>query len=106
MKLKDADALMKEIAETYEYEYPTATGAFDEFASILVPNIIKNAPTVDAVPVVMCKDCKWYKDGELFTEKKMCYRHAIVRGIGKIVTDDEDFCSFGVRKEVQNDDVF
>lgn len=51
MKLKDADALIKEIIETYEYEYPTATGAFDKFVTMLIPNIINNAPTIDAVPV-------------------------------------------------------
>lgn len=24
---------------------------------------IKNAPTIDAVPVIRCKDCKWYYRG-------------------------------------------
>lgn len=51
MRLIDADALKKEMLETYEYEYPTASGAFDEFASRIVPNIISNAPTIDAEPV-------------------------------------------------------
>lgn len=51
MRLIDADALKKEMLETYEYEYPTASGAFDEFAIRIVPNIISNAPTVDAEPV-------------------------------------------------------
>lgn len=51
MRLIDADALKKEMLKTYEYEYPTASGAFDEFASRIVPNIISNAPTVDAEPV-------------------------------------------------------
>lgn len=52
MRPIDADALKKEILETYEHEYPTASGAFDEFASRIVPNIISNAPAIDAVPVV------------------------------------------------------
>ena len=45
-RLGDLETLKAEISRTYEYEYPTASGAFDEFAAILVPNIIKNAPTV------------------------------------------------------------
>ena len=49
----------------------------------------------DAVPVVRCKDCIWFKDGELFTDKKMCYRHSQIRGIGKLVTYADDYCSFG-----------
>lgn len=52
MRLIDADALKKEMLETYEQEYPTTSGAFDEFASRIVPNIISNAPTIDAEPVV------------------------------------------------------
>jgi hypothetical protein len=48
----DADALRKQISETYEYEFPTASGGFDEFATKIIPNIINNAPTADAVPVV------------------------------------------------------
>lgn len=51
-RLIDADKLLKEIRETYEYEFPTASGAFDEFVTMILPSIIKNAPTVDAVPVV------------------------------------------------------
>lgn len=51
MRLIDADALKKEMLETYEHEYPTASGAFDEFASRIVPNIISNAHTVDAEPI-------------------------------------------------------
>ena len=48
----DADALRKQISETYEYEFPAASGAFDEFATKIIPNIINNAITADVVPVV------------------------------------------------------
>ena len=51
-RMIDADALKKEILETYEYEYPTASGAFDEFVSRIVPNIISNAPTIDVETAV------------------------------------------------------
>ena len=52
MRLIDRDSLKHQIIETYEYEFPTASGAFDEFVTKIIPNIINNAPTIDAVPVV------------------------------------------------------
>lgn len=51
MDLIDRDALQKEIYHAYEYEYPTANGAFDEFVNKILRNIINNAPTVDVVEV-------------------------------------------------------
>ena len=58
MDLIDRKALYKEICHAYEYEYPTASGAFDEFVSKTLKNIIYNAPTVEAEKVVRCKDCE------------------------------------------------
>lgn len=56
---------------------------------------IDNAPTVDAVPVVRCKDCmhydlgvclKIYSDGNVHTEAWQSRK-------------PEDFCSYGERKD-------
>lgn len=51
-------------------------------------NIINDAPTVDAVPVVRCKDCKHYRnypDG-------LCYLCAVC-------VEPDDFCSYGERRD-------
>lgn len=48
MILIDAGELKKTINEVYEYEYPTASGGFDEFVRKVLPNIISNAPTIEA----------------------------------------------------------
>ena len=48
------------------------------------------APTVDAVEVVRCRDCKYHEDTSI-TE----YEHCCM--IGKTVRHD-DFCSYGERK--------
>lgn len=40
---------IKEILRTYECEFPTASGAFDEFAVRIVPNVLKYLPTVDVL---------------------------------------------------------
>lgn len=56
MRLIDADALVKDLRENYIF-----TGfneLLDDFASA-----IRSQPTVDAVPVIRCKDCKWYYRG-------------------------------------------
>lgn len=49
--------------------------------------MIKTAPTVDAVPVVRCLDCK-FRDGTPGQPNILC---------GNM--HDDDFCSYGERKE-------
>jgi dCMP deaminase len=54
-----------------------------------------DAPAVDAVPVVRCKDCKHYDSmqGE-------CYgQDFIFTEDGSLYVGEEDFCSYGERKE-------
>ena len=45
-----------------------------------------------AVPVVRCKDCKYYDRGE-------CYHPRHDRHLQSICQEDDDFCSYGERKE-------
>lgn len=54
--------------------------------------ILREAKTVDAVPVVRCKDCKWWHDwnGECYGNGNMGY------GVGRKA---DDFCSWGERKD-------
>ena len=42
---------IKELYEVYDYEFPTASGGFDEYARVIVPNTIKNMPAADVAPV-------------------------------------------------------
>ena len=51
---------------------------------------IQKQPTVDAVPVIRCKDCKWYEMGE---EETYC------RELGIFNTDPTSYCSYARRKE-------
>lgn len=60
---------------------------------IIAKEIIRNAPTVDAVPVVRCLDCKFYFPGST----KPC-----VLSIGLTMVDENDFCSYGERNEDEN----
>ena len=71
-RLIDADAVYKEICRIYEYEYPTASGAFDEFVSKTLENIIYNAPTVDAEPVRHGKWQPMNERNEIYGDVYMC----------------------------------
>lgn len=53
----------------------------------------------DVVPVVHCKDCKWYKESKLMPPIKFCFRLIGKDGnhVGYNFSDD-DFCSRGERR--------
>ena len=55
-----------------------------------IKKMIQNAPTVDAVEVVRCKDCKWRQQDEV--NRNFC-------GLGDFYCGDTDFCSRGERKD-------
>ena len=80
MGLIDADALIKEACAEGAYGYVDAKQ-------------IADAPTVDAVPVVRCKDCKHY---EIHKPKVLenCERNGYI-----IPMKPDDFWSYGERKD-------
>lgn len=51
MRLIDADALLKRLQNDPLFDLVERYG---------VSGVINAEPTVDAVPVIRCKDCKWY----------------------------------------------
>ena len=53
--------------------------------------VLQEAPTVDAVPVVRCKDCKWLYG---VMDNYCCINH---RGLVEIC--ENSFCSYGERKD-------
>lgn len=52
---------IKELYEVYNYEFPTASGGFDEYARMIVPNTIKNMPAADVAPV---RHGRWEKTAD------------------------------------------
>lgn len=80
MRLIDADKLIINIVHKY---------GRDQSDAVLE---IAEAPTVDAVPVVRCKDCK-YTTIDNDVVRRNCGLHLVVN------LNDDDFCSRGVRKE-------
>ena len=59
---------IKELYEVYDYEFPTASGGFDEYARMIVPNTIKNMPAADVAPV---RHGRWVEK-EKYTFGIMC----------------------------------
>lgn len=57
-------------------------------------NMIFNAPTVDAVPVVRCKDCKGW------CAEEIAKQYGVDRycTMTTIPTNADDFCSYGERR--------
>ena len=43
---------IEQLRDVYEYEFPTASDVFDEFATKIVPNVLKSIPDADVAPVV------------------------------------------------------
>ena len=83
-RLIDADVLIDEANSDGAYGYVDAKQ-------------IADAPTVDAVEVVRCKDCKYYKP-----QKKSAHWENSVNYCNRIVTikvQPYDFCSYGEQKE-------
>ena len=54
------------------------------------PGDLIDEPTIDAVPVVRCRDCKSY-----CPESITVVKHCVLTGVS---VDDNDFCSYGERK--------
>ena len=78
MRLIDADVSQK-IADE---ELPLVDAGTVQY-------ILAHTPTIDAVPVVRCKDCKFFQYGDYCSGDKMEHSHA----------RENDFCSYGERKD-------
>lgn len=65
--------------------------------------LVLEAPAVDAVEVVRCKDCKWYQEGKLLAPNKFCFRLKHPKEDRKIGYNyaPDDFCSYGERRAAQ-----
>lgn len=94
MRLVDADAILK-ADENSDKALVLGSGKSLEIAYALLKKKVADAPTVDAVVVTQCKDCKHriYKDmGEEIGEIGGC-------GLFNCAMPNEGFCSYGERKD-------
>ncbi len=90
MRLIDAEELERLFNEQIE-QGVGVIGAFDAFYDAL-----QDTPTVDAVEVVLCRDCKYScKDGN----GRSCEGYWYELSEYYVTVKDDDFCSYGERKD-------
>ena len=89
-RLIDADALM-DVIRQHEYRLATKQGSIDYgMFTIGIQQAVDEQPTIDAVPVVRCRECKHL----MFSD---CYGECGKGHMGVVRPDD--FCSYGERKD-------
>ena len=97
MRPIDGDLLMKTVFNDVVLVDGEVKGV-----GLILAETVDNAPTIDAVPVVRCRECK-----HRYTENCPMYFHDFywLEGYGEYVDDDTDhteddyFCQKGERKE-------
>lgn len=92
MRLIDADDLKRKIcgANCGCVDEECASEHECEFACFIF-----RQPIIDAVPVVRCKDCKWFEKGKSYTP----YCNNAKNLFEEMQADD--YCSYGERREVE-----
>lgn len=92
MRLIDADEF-EDALENTEYDISPAYEP-DGYSHRLICKVLEEAPSLDAVPVVRCRDCKYtYTDG--------CGYLACVKT--GLYPDENDYCSRGQRRDQSAD---
>lgn len=81
-RLVDANELKGHFPQDEDWDYPVNTNS-------RVVEIIDDAPTVDAVEVVRCKDCRWFENDGYHTNCQ----------IMRFCVEADDYCSKGERRE-------
>lgn len=93
----DADALLDLWSERKKPNYHENLGAY--YQHMVLRNLINEQPTVDAVPVTRCAQCKWWwKVNGLCTHPKHCHDNVCVHECGK-----DYFCADGERKDGEHE---
>jgi hypothetical protein len=83
---------MRLIDET-AYQYKIAKIPMEERTFVRAWETAQNMPTIDAVPVVRCGECRYRQKAKVNRKGFL-----ICPASGMEITDD-DFCSYGERKE-------
>ena len=103
-RLIDADALM-DVIRQHEYRLATKQGSIDYGMFTLgIQQAVDEQPTIDAVPVVRCRECKHHRDKN--EQEQQYLVEDILICTSPDATDDcwnavwpDHFCSYGERKE-------
>ena len=97
MRLIDADTLKRAFAKEFDLDNLFGVG----MGYISIMQEINESPTIDAIPVVRCKDCTYWQDQkEGVVEVPICKYDCRWDKKGVvIVMGAYDYCSHGEKKE-------
>lgn len=108
MRLIDADQMAVDESEAYMSAQVQITDDLKWLVNFAahskIQRLIADTPTVDAVPVVRCRDCKHFR--EYITVGTVCTKYVKSLGgreVGLRATGKDDFCSYGERKDGDTD---
>lgn len=99
MRLIDAEDILDSI-ENWKRKvlyYHPYTKKFSTIPMSEVLSFLEDSPTIDAVPVVRCKDCKWYDMSKCMVTTEMGHHYVCRAHSYRPVP--EDYCSQGERKD-------
>lgn len=93
-RLIDANVLLEKVQ--FRLQLDTELSEIVAGCVNITQKLIEAAPTIDAVEVVRCKDCKNLRFDKDFATGRYC---ALRNVNGGRFCEDIDFCSYGERRE-------
>ena len=105
MRMIDADAMMRAYQEVLCNHVSCLECSFfmdDKYCRF--ETMLSEAPTVDAVPVTRCKDCKYCDISLVLPTGREMYTCMEGSHDHQMLLNPTDYCSYGVRKGEDNDD--
>ena len=95
MRLGDLDVLKAQLKKL---------PMMSNWGEAFIPRLIDEQPTIDAVPVVRCRECKFYREHRTKRYKQMiCQCVRMARHDMEYPVKPDDFCSYGQRKEDEHE---
>ena len=82
---------MKRLIDAYSAKEALEYALVGDSAS-MAERVIDSQPTVDAVPVVRCRECKLHASSAFYPDMLFCVEHGIY-------VDPNGYCYLGERKE-------
>lgn len=97
MRLGDLDRIAQDVRDNNIENYYK-----QDWTSSQIVTLLENAPTIDAVPVVRCRECS-KKDKNICPLVLVQFDRNMKQVLVQKPVPDDFFCSYGQRKEAAHD---
>lgn len=96
----NSDLVNRDAALLAIHNFQTAKGWQNGLHEMDIHKVLLKLPTVYAVEVVRCKECK-HAAIDAYANRRMCIRNGEIRPDGRIwfgtAVDDEHYCAYGIK---------